>query len=53
MAVEYDMAVSAISTELENKEVIKAATVGTGVTILHQKKIPGSGKVEKRLMVCM
>ena len=40
LAAQYSMTKSMISTFLKNKEVIKAADVAKGVTIVHSKQRP-------------
>ena len=52
LAAQYNMAKSAISTFLKNKEAIKAADVAKGVTIVHSRQGPQiMDEVEKLLLI--
>ncbi|GCC41489.1 hypothetical protein chiPu_0025036 [Chiloscyllium punctatum] len=51
LAMQYDMATSAICTILRNKEALKAADVAKGVTILTKQRPKLLDEVEKLLLV--
>ena len=52
LAAQYNMATSTISTFQKNKEVIKAADVAKGVTIVHSKQRSQiMDEVEKLLLI--
>ena len=51
LAAEYGMAKSTISTIIKNKEKIKGADVGEGVTVISKQRQPILEEVEKLLLV--